>query len=138
MAPAAAAGNAVRQAAANASASGIKWSAATTSRMAAGSRRTANSQAAAMAAAESRRCGSKMIVAFTLRARVCSAATKRNSALVTTMGGANRPPAATRSNTCWKVVSGPNSGTKCFGIFSRDTGHSRVPAPPHRMTGVTK
>src|SRR6266446_2166086 len=29
----------------------------------------------------------------------------------------------------------PISGTKCFGIFSRDTGHSRVPAPPHRMTG---
>lgn len=29
------------------------------------------------------------------------------------------------------------NGTNSFGIFSRDTGHRRVPAPPHNMTGTT-
>jgi hypothetical protein len=24
----------------------------------------------------------------------------------------------------------------CFGMLSRDAGHSRVPAPPHMMTGM--
>ena len=43
----------------------------------------------------------------------------------------------TRSSTCWKVDDAPISGTNCFGIFSRDTGHRRVPAPPHNITGTT-
>ena len=51
------------------------------------------------------------------------------------LDGANRP--SRRSSTCWKVEEVPISGTNCFGIFSRDTGHSRVPAPPHKMTGTT-
>jgi hypothetical protein len=38
--------------------------------------------------------------------------------------------------TRWNVVRLPISGTKSFGIFSRDTGQSRVLAPPHRITGV--
>jgi len=63
--------------------------------------------------------------------------TKRKSAFVTMIGlrtaGCGDPVEA----TCWNVVELPISGTKCFGIFSRDTGHSRVPAPPHRMTGVS-
>jgi hypothetical protein len=25
----------------------------------------------------------------------------------------------------------------CFGMVSRDSGHTRVPAPPHMMTGRT-
>ena len=27
--------------------------------------------------------------------------------------------------------------TNCFGMLSRDTGHSRVPAPPHIRTGIS-
>ena len=29
-----------------------------------------------------------------------------------------------------------NSAMNCFGMLSRDAGHSRVPAPPHIMTGM--
>jgi hypothetical protein len=32
-------------------------------------------------------------------------------------------------------VSGPVSLWNCLGYASRDNGHSRVPAPPHRMNG---
>jgi hypothetical protein len=78
-----------------------------------------------------------MMVALTPRARACSATTKRNSELVMIIGGANSPSQVTRSSTCWKVDDVPISGTNCFGIFSRDTGHSRVPAPPHNITGTT-
>ena len=28
--------------------------------------------------------------------------------------------------------------SSCFGYISRDSGHSRVPAPPERITGITK
>ena len=28
------------------------------------------------------------------------------------------------------------SGTNCFGMLSRETGHKRVPAPPHMITGI--
>src|SRR5690242_21806521 len=28
------------------------------------------------------------------------------------------------------------SGTNCFGMLSRETGHSLVPAPPHMITGM--
>jgi hypothetical protein len=41
----------------------------------------------------------------------------------------------TRCSVCWNVDDDPTSGTNCFGMLSRDTGHSRAPAPPHRMTG---
>ena len=36
----------------------------------------------------------------------------------------------------WKVDSGPNSGRNCFGRFSREAGHNRVPAPPHMIKGT--
>src|SRR5262245_12528955 len=36
----------------------------------------------------------------------------------------------------WNVDNGPNSGRNCFGRFSREAGHSRVPAPPHMMRGT--
>ena len=54
------------------------------------------------------------------------------------IGGVNRSLLPTRSSTCWKVVVVPIKGTNSFGIFSRDTGHNLVPAPPHRITGVTR
>jgi hypothetical protein len=36
----------------------------------------------------------------------------------------------------WKVDSAPNSGRNCLGRFSREAGHSRVPAPPHMIRGM--
>ena len=41
-----------------------------------------------------------------------------------------------RASTCWKVDSCPTKGTNCLGMLSRETGHSRVPAPPHMITGM--
>jgi hypothetical protein len=35
----------------------------------------------------------------------------------------------------WKVDCVPISGMNCFGRVSRDSGHTRVPAPPHMITG---
>ena len=29
-----------------------------------------------------------------------------------------------------------DGGTNCFGMLLRETGHSRVPAPPHMITGM--
>ena len=31
---------------------------------------------------------------------------------------------------------GPTRETNCLGMLSRETGHSRVPAPPHMITGM--
>ncbi len=45
--------------------------------------------------------------------------------------------ASTRLIASWKVEAVPISGMNCFGIDSRDSGHTRVPAPPHMMTGRT-
>jgi hypothetical protein len=70
------------------------------------------------------------------RSRSCSATTKRKSAFVMTIGRANSSGSLIRASTCWNVESGPISGTNCFGMLSRETGHSRVPAPPHMMTGT--
>jgi hypothetical protein len=53
-----------------------------------------------------------------------------------TIGDANSSWSVTRVKTCWKVEREPTSGVNCFGRLSRDTGHKRVPAPPHIMTGV--
>ena len=41
-----------------------------------------------------------------------------------------------RASVCWNVERSPISGTNCFGMLSRETGHSRVPAPPHINTGI--
>jgi hypothetical protein len=30
----------------------------------------------------------------------------------------------------------PTNETNCLGMLSRETGHKRVPAPPHMITGV--
>ncbi len=35
----------------------------------------------------------------------------------------------------WKLDRSSSSGMNCFGMLSRDAGHSRVPEPPHMMTG---
>src|ERR1700730_17021097 len=37
--------------------------------------------------------------------------------------------------TIWKVECGPTREMNCFGRLSRDSGQTRVPVPPHMMTG---
>ena len=85
---------------------------------------------------ESRRIGSSTMSASMPRSRNCSATTKRKSALVITIGRANSSGSVMRASTCWKVDACPTKGTNCLGMLSRETGHSRVPAPPHMITGT--
>ena len=68
----------------------------------------------------------------------CSATMKRYCALVMTIGRPNTAGSDTRSIVSWKVERAPNSGRNCFGRPSRDAGHSRVPAPPHMMSGMMR
>ena len=51
-----------------------------------------------------------------------------------TIGASNVGP-DTLATVSWKVERTPMSAMNCFGIVSRDSGHTRVPAPPHMMTG---
>src|SRR5215217_3690308 len=53
-----------------------------------------------------------------------------------TMGRSNSVGSDTRMIVFWNVERAPNSGKNCFGCTSRDAGHSRVPAPPHMMSGT--
>src|ERR1700712_1161822 len=53
-----------------------------------------------------------------------------------TIGRSNSSASETRSMVSWKVERGPNSGRNCFGRPSRDDGQSRVPAPPHMISGM--
>ena len=104
--------------------------------VASGSRRAASAAATATAGPESRRAGSSTMSASMPSSRSCSATMKRKSVLVMTIGRANSAGSATRASVCWKVERSPISGTNCFGMLSRETGHSRVPAPPHISTGI--
>ena len=49
--------------------------------------------------------------------------------------GASNASLATRSAVSWNVERGPTSAMNCLGMVSRDSGHTRVPAPPHMITG---
>lgn len=40
-----------------------------------------------------------------------------------------------RATVAWNRVCAPTRGKNCFGRFGREAGQSRVPAPPHIMTG---
>src|SRR5579862_3777594 len=54
------------------------------------------------------------------------------------MGRSNSAASDTRTRVSWKVERTPNSGRNCFGRTSRDSGHSRVPAPPHMIRGMIR
>jgi len=41
-----------------------------------------------------------------------------------------------RTTVCWNRVESPASGRNCLGRFWRDSGQSRVPRPPLRITGI--
>src|ERR1700732_3756688 len=49
--------------------------------------------------------------------------------------GVSNMPSASISVAIWKVECGPTSEMNCFGRLSRDSGQTRVPVPPHMMTG---
>ena len=51
------------------------------------------------------------------------------------MGGAKPGPTPRRAVSC-NIVRSDANGQSCFGKLSRDTGHSRVPVPPDRITGT--
>src|SRR5437016_11282611 len=55
-----------------------------------------------------------------------------------TIGRANTSASLIRASTCWKVDVKPTIGTNCFGMLSRETGHRRVPVPPHMITGTIR
>src|SRR3954454_17467264 len=55
-----------------------------------------------------------------------------------TIGRSNSEASETRESVSWKVERGPNSGRNCFGRTSREAGHSRVPAPPHMISGIIR
>ena len=102
-----------------------------------GSSSAASSAAAAIAGAELRPTGSSTMRGPTMPAsRICSATRNRWSWLHTTIGGAKPGPTARRAVSSI-IDRSDTSGQNCFGKLSRDTGHSRVPEPPERMTGTT-
>ena len=97
----------------------------------------AASAASAMAGAVLRAAGSTRI-----RASLMPAAAK--SALAwptwpgphTMSGAAKRARSAVRSSVCRNMLRLPVSGRNCLGCAAVDNGHSRVPEPPERMTGM--
>src|ERR1700750_917285 len=54
------------------------------------------------------------------------------------IGRSNKVASETRSNVSWNVECVPNKGRNCLGCTSRDAGHSRVPAPPHMISGIIR
>src|SRR5882762_1911859 len=55
-----------------------------------------------------------------------------------TIGRSNKAGSETRVSVSWNVERAPNSGRNCFGRTSREAGHSRVPAPPHMISGIIR
>src|SRR5215471_5883908 len=90
-----------------------------------------------MAGAVLRPKGSRTVARGVMRSwRSCSATRNRCASLQTMTGAAAASPSR-RSTVCCSNVRVPMSGKSCLGYSSRDSGHSRVPAPPERMTGVS-
>ncbi len=58
---------------------------------------------------------------------------------MTTVGRAKTAGSPSRAAVAWNDErSGSASGMNCLGKLSREAGHSRVPDPPHRITGWIK
>src|SRR6202789_713781 len=70
-------------------------------------------------------------------ARSCSATVKRCASLHTTIGAIAPAMIARRAAVSCSMVCLPVRASSCLGYISRDNGHSRVPAPPERITGMT-
>src|SRR5580698_1842943 len=96
------------------------------------------SAASATAGAVLRPAGSsRMAEACVSIARSCSATVKRCASLHTTIGGIAPVIVARRAAVSCCMVCLLVRANSCFGYISRDNGHSRVPAPPERITGIT-
>src|SRR5208337_273286 len=52
-----------------------------------------------------------------------------------TTGGSKIARSPTMPTIDWKVDWSPISGMNCLGRLSRDSGQTRVPEPPHIITG---
>src|SRR5258708_25319212 len=63
---------------------------------------------------------------------------KRYAVLVMTTGRLTSAGSDTRASVSRNVERGPNNGRNCFGRTSREAGHSRVPAPPHMISGIIR
>src|SRR6266478_4911831 len=55
-----------------------------------------------------------------------------------TIGRSNSVASETRFSVSWNVERAPNNGRNCLGRTSREAGHSRVPAPPHMISGIIR
>src|SRR6202140_976316 len=107
--------------------------------VASGSICRALSAASATAGAVLRPAGSSRIAdAFNPRARICSATVKRCASLHTTTGGWAPAIPPRRVTVSCNMVCLPVSASNCLGYISRDSGHSLVPAPPDRITGINR
>ena len=136
--PARAAAAAAWSAVCRAALSAIEASAAIIHSTASGSSSATSRAAAAIAGALLRPTGSSTIRALSIPAsRNCSAIRNRCSWLQTTIGGA-KSGAAARSAVSCIIVRSDTSGQSCLGKLSRDTGQSRVPEPPERITGTIR
>jgi hypothetical protein len=65
----------------------------------------------------------------------CSATMKRCSWLLIRIGAAHSGSEATRAAVSCSRLREVTSGRTGFGRDWRDSGHRRVPLPPHRITG---
>ena len=116
--------------------SAIEASAAIIHSTASGFSSATSTAAAAIAGALLRPTGSSMMRALVMpTSRSCSAIRNRWSSLQTTIGAAKPGPLPRSTVSCSRLRS-DSSGQSCFGKLSRETGHSRVPEPPERMTGT--
>ena len=115
----------------------MTWSAGMTNSTGSDSFLAANSAANVRAGAVLRPTGSSTMVPGVPIKRNCSAITKRYSSLLTTTGAASSTPLmpCTRRTVACSSESSPISGSSCFGYFSRDSGHRRVPEPPDKTMG---
>src|SRR6056297_1778567 len=67
----------------------------------------------------------------------CSPTANRCCSLQTTMGGAQSSPSpSSRRKVSCSSDHSPVRRNSCFGFPAREAGHSRVPEPPQRMTGM--
>src|SRR5471032_355299 len=55
-----------------------------------------------------------------------------------TIGRSNSVASDTRRSVSWNVERTPNNGKNCLGWTSREAGQSRVPAPPHMISGTIR
>jgi hypothetical protein len=55
-----------------------------------------------------------------------------------TIGRSNNFASETRFSVSWNVDRAPNNGRNCFGRTSLEAGQSRVPAPPHMISGIIR